>query len=280
MIDLVDGARARLRSCQHPAHRARTRDTARASRGAHGIPHRPGGPDQLASPRSRCGGRRRARLRRHRAPCACPGQRSRAVTRWRGHGPARPARHARAGRHGWWRVRVESRKHGRLSRRGDPSGRSGGRRDPCPGGRRPGGGAGRLRRTARDTIRLRRGRHGAGRRRSRAAVQCGASRRRPDGCADARHGRYRGDPTDHRAPGRRPRGPDADDVRPRRVRLRRTRAGSEWFSAQGRDGRAPVRRRPCGRGRRGPARSRRDPAAHRRVRPAAPSARSGVLAGR
>ena len=59
-------ARDRQR-CQHPAHRVRAGDPARAGGGAHGVPDRPGGADQLAAPRAGRGRGRRARLRRHRA---------------------------------------------------------------------------------------------------------------------------------------------------------------------------------------------------------------------
>ena len=93
-------------------------------------------------------------------------------------------------------------------------------RDPRPGGRRPGGRPRRLRCPARDPGRLRRRGYGEERRRGGPVVRHRAPRRRDHGCAHAGDGRHRGHAQITEASGLRP-DPDADHVRPRRVRLRR-----------------------------------------------------------
>ena len=126
----------------------------------------------------------------------------------RGHRRARPARHARAGRHG----------RRRLTAGSAPSAASSSRPTCRPigpattvirdrGRRRPGGRARRLRARCSHPARLRawsaRRADGA---RGGAVVPRAAARRRPDGRADAGHGRHRGDPPDHASPGQTARG--------------------------------------------------------------------------
>ena len=110
----------------------------------------------------------------------------------------------------------------------------------------------------------RRGRDGA---EATAARRRARARRRADGRAHARGRRDRGDPPDRRRRDE-PAGARADDVRPRRHRLRRAPCRRERLPAQGRARGAPADRDP-GRGRgRVALRAVGDPAADRGVRAA------------
>ena len=88
----------------------------------------------------------------------------------------------------------------------------------------------------------RRGR-GRRRRRGRAATCRDRGRRRADGRSDAAARRRGGDPAAGR-PGHRAAGDRPDDLRPRRVRLRRDQGGSRRVPAQGRVPARPAERDP------------------------------------
>ena len=98
------------------------------------------------------------------------------------------------------------------------------------------------------------------------------ARRGADGRAHAGDGRDRGDPADlcgRRR--RRPAHPDPDDLRPRRVRLRRPARRRERVPAQGRSRRDPLRGSAGHRRRRGAARPCDHAPPDRRVRPPPPA---------
>ena len=104
-----------------------------------------------------------------------------------------------------------------------------------PDRRRPGAGARRLPDDARGRGRHRGGGRGGQRRAGRPERAAAPARRRADGHPDARARRDRRDPADRGRGGRtRRRVLVADDVRPRRVRLRRARRRRQRVPAQGR----------------------------------------------
>ena len=152
------------------------------------------------------------------------------------------------------------------------TGSSGWPHDQRGRGRRPGTRAGRAVRDPGDAARHRgrgggRGRRRGGERRARAQP-----RRRPDGRAVARHRRHRG----RGPPGRRPvTDPDADDVRPRRARVRGDEGGCLGLPAQGRGARSrssslsgrPRAAMPCWRPRSPGGSSRSSSVGRRRARP-------------
>ena len=142
------------------------------------------------------------------------------------------------------------------------------RDDPRRARRRPGDGARRVPHDPGERARSRRRRRGRRRARRRRPRRPRPARRGADGRAHAPRRRDRGDPADPR--GRRSAaGADADDVRSRRLRLRRAACRGQRLPVEGCAGRAARRRGAGDRPRRRAARPVGHPSADRGGRPPA-----------